>query len=201
MEIWKDVKGYEGLYEVSDLGRVRSVDRYVDQENNGTMTRIFYPGKILKLRKDHNGYLTSKICNQSNTKYKKIHRLVAESFISNDDKKPLINHKNGVKGDNRVSNLEWVTAKENSQHALKNNLHNPIVHKQCKEASVEACCKQVICLNNNMIFKSSYEAALWLNSEVFSNTKKTHVLAAAVRRVCNKEKYRTHCFGYKFQRT
>lgn len=198
MENWRSVVGYEGLYEVSDIGRVRSIDRYVSQINNGTITDRLYQGRILKMKKESNGYLSIKLCNQENTKYKKIHRLVAEAFIPNQNKKPLINHKNGIKQDNRVSNLEWCTIKENSEHALKTGLHNPIITEQCKKSSIEASCKRIVCLNNGIEFKSSYDAAIWLNNEVFSNTKKVHTISARIRNVCAGD--RNHCYGYKFQK-
>jgi hypothetical protein len=196
MENWKPVIGYECLYEVSDLGRVRSLDRIVNQFNNGVMTEHFYKGKMLKAKTDK-GYYTVKLCNQHNTKHAKVHRIVAEAFITNPERKPLINHKNGIKLDNRVSNIEWCTEKENSQHALKNGLHNPVITEKAREACINACSKQIKCLNNGMIFKSSYDAALWING-MFGNTKKTHVIAAKIRNVCSGN--RNQCYGFKFIR-
>ena len=193
MENWKSVVGYEGFYEVSDLGRVRSVDRYIRQLNNGTYVDVFYKGKILK-GKNVKGYITVKL---RNNKHKKIHRLVLEAFGDNPDNKPLCNHINGIKSDNRLSNLEWCTAKENSQHALKNGLHKPYINDEARMKSVEACSKKTMCLNNGMVFKSSYEAALWINDTMFSNTKKIKTVAARVRSASNGN--RPGCYGLKFK--
>ena len=97
----KDIKGYEGLYKVTDKGEVISVRR----------------GKMLKPQKKRKGYLFVILCNNKHRRRFYVHRLVAEAFIENPCSKEQVNHINGVKNDNRVSNLEWVTAKENIFHA------------------------------------------------------------------------------------
>lgn len=106
-EIWKDVKGYEGLYQVSNLGRIRSL-------RNNYM--------ILKLGTDQDGYNHFTPCRNGTQTTKKIHRLVAQAFIPNPKNKIQVNHKNGIKLDNKVTNLEWSTDKENKNHAWKNGL-------------------------------------------------------------------------------
>lgn len=112
-EIWKDIIGYEGLYQVSSLGRVRSLDRYVvDSLEN----RRFYKGKVLSPVKDTDGYL--KVGLSYNGKCKKclVHRLAAQAFIENFDNLPEVNHKDEDKTNNNVDNLEWCTAKYNSNY-------------------------------------------------------------------------------------
>lgn len=111
-EIWKDIKGYEGLYQVSNLGRVKSIPRkYTKKEE-----------RILKATIDH-GYMTIWLFKKGKGKGKRIHRLVAENFINKtNDERNIVNHKDGNKANNKVDNLEWCTQKENVNHAIKNGL-------------------------------------------------------------------------------
>lgn len=122
IEVWKDIKGYEGHYQVSDLGRVKSLSRVVKSRVGvfGTKKEI-----ILKTFKNGDGYLKYKLCINGKEKSVISHRLVANEFLENPFNKPQVNHKNGIKDDNRVDNLEWVTSSENVIHSLANNLKIP----------------------------------------------------------------------------
>lgn len=109
-EIWKDVKGYEGFYQVSNLGRIRSLDHYA---SNG-VSQILYKGKIRKLRIQPNGYVYLNLSDGKNVQKRHyVHRLVAKAFIPNPENKPEINHKDENKQNNCADNLEWCTRKEN----------------------------------------------------------------------------------------
>ena len=116
-EVWKDIKGYEGLYQVSNFGNVKSLRKRIDK---GKCHRYFNE-KILKPIETNKGYLRVKFCKDRKIKKIRVHRLVAEAFI----KKPEleVNHRDGNKKNNKIENLEWVTKKENLQHAWKNGLH------------------------------------------------------------------------------
>ena len=111
IEIWKDIEGYEGLYQVSSLGRVRSLPR------KGTSGKILRPGTNTK------GYLFVILYKDGKTKCYKVHRLVAQAFVPNDDPehKTQVNHINDEdKSDNRVSNLNWMSPKENLNWGSRN---------------------------------------------------------------------------------
>ncbi len=114
-EIWKSIKNYEGLYEVSNLGRVRSLDRVTITTNGKTVP---FKGKILKTIKHKNGYLKVNLNKDKKQKTHLVHRLVAEAFIPNPNNKKYIDHINTIRDDNRVDNLRWVTASENQYNDL-----------------------------------------------------------------------------------
>ena len=118
-EVWKDITGYEGLYQVSNLGRVKSLERTKD--NNGGKVKV--NERIMKISSDQAGY--NIICLTKNGKRKthKIHRLVALNFVPNPENKREVNHKDGNKSNNIYCNLEWSTRAENIRHAFATGLN------------------------------------------------------------------------------
>jgi hypothetical protein len=110
-EVWKDVKGYEGIYQVSNFGNVKSLGNEFTRKE-----------RFLKLSPQSKGYLTVVLQKNATRKMILVHRIVAEYFLSNPLNKSQINHINGDKTDNKVENLEWVSHRENLDHAIKNNL-------------------------------------------------------------------------------
>jgi len=122
-EIWKDIKGYEGRFQVSNLGNVKSLDRYFTNRWGG---QTFKKGKIISQRLDHKGYPRvtfscgrNKITGKVNSFTYRTHRLVAETFIDNPENKPCVNHIDCNPKNNKLENLEWVTYSENQLHAEK----------------------------------------------------------------------------------
>jgi|LGOV01.1.fsa_nt_gb hypothetical protein len=119
IEIWKDIKDYEGLYQVSNMGRISNFKH------------------IMKLSIDTGGYPKVKLCNKTKHITHIVHRLVAITFIPNQLNKSQVNHIDGNKLNNRITNLEWVTQSENMLHAYKNNLNKNTTKKQVQMLSLD----------------------------------------------------------------
>ena len=115
-EIWKPVKGYEGFYEVSNLGRIRSLDRTVNCVHNSVAIK---KGKILKLSTIPKGYLCAHFSKYGKSKSIEIQRVVALAFIPNPNNLPCVNHKDEDKTNNKVDNLEWCTYKYNNTYGTR----------------------------------------------------------------------------------
>jgi hypothetical protein len=145
-EKWRDIKGYEKLYQVSDLGRVRSMPRLV-HVSDGYLRPI--SGKIMK-QGNIKGYRGVTLCKDGTRLSCSVHRLVAETFISNPLNKPEVNHINENKADNRVENLEWATSKENANHGTRN--------ERASKATSRVTIQYDIKGRPLMVFKSAREA-------------------------------------------
>ena len=141
MEIWKDIKGYEGLYQVSKDGNVKSLNRTVKSRWGTAM--LLKEKEICEII-DGLGYSRLSLCKEGKVKAHKIHRLVAESFLIGEGH---INHIDGNKQNNNVLNLEFCTQKENNSHAHKNNLHPKKRYTP------------IICNETHEVFKSKTELA------------------------------------------
>lgn len=115
--VWKNIRGYAGVYRVSDLGTFKKVviENFVhDGKSTPVRSQTLLEGSINK-----GGYCVISLTKNKKTAVKLAHRLVAKAFIPNPENKPYVNHINGIKTDNRVANLEWVTHLENCQHSAK----------------------------------------------------------------------------------
>jgi hypothetical protein len=111
MELWKDIRGYEGLYRVSNYGRIKSLGN--DKKRKEKILTSFINGV---------GYVLIKLSKEGKQYNHRLHRLVAEAFIDNPLNKPEVNHIDGNKSNNNISNLEWSTRSENVQHSFNHNL-------------------------------------------------------------------------------
>ena len=150
IEIYKDVVGYEGIYQVSNLGNVKRVliSRGVHGKNKD--------GNILKPFYESNGYLQIGFRKNNKRKYFMHHSLIAECFIPNPNNYPFINHINGIKDDNRIENLEWCTHSENMLHAIRTGLRNTPKGDDSKKT------KKVIDIETGIIYPSTSTLALQL---------------------------------------
>ena len=117
-EEWRDIAGYEGCYQVSNLGRVKSLERtFIDKRKH----KQHIKERILKPQPCRDGYLQVFLCNSSDKKKNfSVHRLVCGAFLENPENKPCVNHIDEDKTNNTASNLEWCTYKENSNHGTRN---------------------------------------------------------------------------------
>lgn len=140
-EIWKDIKNYEGLYQVSNFGRVKRIGK----STGAVCGRILKPANCVKTNYGIYQIVCLCINNKKTTHF--VHRLVAEAFIPNPDNKPQVNHIDGNPSNNNISNLEWVSASENSIHA-RNILKRVFGYR-----------KKIMCIETGEIFETIKEAA------------------------------------------
>ena len=148
-EIWKDIKGYEGMYQVSNLGRVKSIR---SKDSIGRKRKL----GLLSLQ-IHQGYVNTRLMKNGIRKTVRIHRLVAQAFLKRVNGKPEINHIDGNKENNNVKNLEWVSRSENVKHAYNNGLI-----KQTSKRRNDYRSKPIMQILNNEIineFPSAMEAS------------------------------------------
>lgn len=120
-EEWRDIPGYENMFQASNLGNIRSLDRYVNHQRNG---KTLYKGKILSMAISNVGYYHVALSKDGKSKGFTVHRLVCYAFFGIKESL-VINHKNGIKTDNRIENLEYCTQSENNIHAYRTGLKKP----------------------------------------------------------------------------
>ena len=170
-EIWKDVKGYEGMYQVSNKGNVKSLDRVVISKN-GVSKNL--KGKMLAHKKHKGGYLQVVLCQDIN---RYIHRLVAETFIPNIENLHEINHKDENKKNNNVENLEWCTRKYNVNYGTgTQRMVEKMNYSETTKAMIKANRKPVLQFDKNDNFikrwDSINDAERYINNNLTGNISK-----------------------------
>lgn len=181
-EIWKDIKNYEGLYQISNYGRVKSLPKKLNNHTGFKITKEM----ILKPRINKKGYVKYALYKNRKQKNISAHRLVAEAFIPNPENKPQVNHISGIKTDNNVSNLEWCTNSENQIHAFKMGL------QKRRKGKNNITSKKVVQydLNNNFI-KEYYG--------VKEASEKIGIHPSNIYKCCRGEKKQTKGFVFKYK--
>jgi len=165
-EEWRLIPGCLN-YEASNLGKIRSIDKVVNHNYGGLAIK---KGKLLKMYIDTKGYYSTGVILEGKARTISVHRLIALAFIPNPENKPQVNHINGIKTDNNVLNLEWVTSSENVQHAWDTGLCSPhktkvIVREYARKkvkainihtnedliySSIGECCKDLKSFHSNI---------------------------------------------------
>lgn len=123
-EKWLDIKDYEGLYQISNLGKVKSLEKKAGFSNRKE--------RILKQHLDKDGYVKVYLCKNNKVKFLSIHRLIAEAFIPNPNNLPQINHKDENKANNKIENLEWCTCKYNINYGTRTKRQKETIKKRKK---------------------------------------------------------------------
>lgn len=190
-EMWRDIPGYEGYYQVSNLGRVKSLERMVKHGGYEyrRKERIRSPFETA-------GYLCVALNKDTIEKTYQIHQLVAIAFIPNPENKPIVNHIDGNKTNNCVDNLEWVTYKENAQHAIRIGLLDP---EQCRingRKSIDVTAIRVLCEDTGELFESVIEAGRQLGIDCIPDNihqhKRTHNGRGWLFRIVDEDYYQKH---------
>lgn len=186
-EIWKDIEGYKTYYQVSNIGRVKSLCRIVDSKRNNAV--YLRNEKILVNKIKKSGYRFVSLCREGKVKYFHVHRLVAIAFIPNTKNNPEINHKDCDKSNNNVSNLEWVSRSENNSHAVRNGRRKSRIYIKGPQHNLSKMVVQYDLSGNFMqVWGSITQAAEALQC--------SH---SGIGRVCNNRRGGKTFLGYKWE--
>lgn len=191
-EIYKDIIGYEGMYQISNMGNVKSLDRY---DNKGRVVH----GRILVHKKDGGGYHQVCLTKGGTRRYPKIHRLVCEAFLPNPEKKPTVNHKDENKDNNRLDNLEWATYAENAHYGTRiercysHRDYQKIGKKIAKAYRDKGRCRSIVKCDINGVPLKEYAAIVDASKDISAPTSSIHYA------IVNKNVYKGFIWRYKEQ--
>lgn len=191
-EQWRDVAGYDGYYQVSSCGRIKSVERYV-QDRFGMKAPYRIPEKILKPKRAHDGYLFVHLSKDGHAQPLRIHRLVAEAFIPNPNRLPTVNHKNEDKSDNRVENLEWCTPAYNNKYGTRTQ-RSQMNQKHRRNV-------RMLSLDGEMlrIFPTCLSAARYITGEPAGKSLRVRVTDNNIRRACRLQRHKAYGYRWEFE--
>lgn len=189
VEIWKDVIGYEGYYQVSNIGNVRSIDRTIIDSNS---IKFNYKSKLLKPANNKDGYLQVGLSKNCKTNSYCVHALLAKAFILNPENKPTVNHKDGNKHNNHIDNLEWATKSEQAIHSLKNNLRTMPNVWQGKFGSKHCASKGVSQYTKNNVHIKDY-------GSIIEASNKLKIDSGTISKVCKGKKKSAGGFIWKYK--
>lgn len=183
MEIWKDIENYEGLYQVSNKGNVKSLN-YMHTGDE----------RLLKPIAISNGYLQVYLYKNGKRKFCKIHRLVASAFLENADKLPQVNHKDEDKTNNNIENLEWCTSQYNCNYGTRGmRISKNQLNRHDQSIPIDMLNKQDEVVGQ---FPSEKETIRWLRANGFPKAN-----ISAISRCCKGNPKYTHAYGYKWRYT
>lgn len=167
-EIWKDIPGYEGLYQASSYGRIKSLSREV-RGKDSRAGAMFSKDRILKTHIKPSGHLGIHLTKNRVAVRYNVHRLIAITFLPNPDNLPVINHIDGDPGNNKIDNLEWCTQKHNIKHAREVLGNKPNNHRE------------VVCTETGVVYYSMAEAGRLLNDPRVTSGNVQHAIKTGRR--------------------
>ena len=178
---WKDIPGYEGFYQASECGQIRSLSRFSNAKNN---SKKFFEGKVLVPTKK-SGYLRLNLSVDGIAVRFSVHRLIAKTFLSNTENHNSINHKDGNKLNNHYTNLEWCSVAHNNLHAYR--VCGKVNPMQGRKGKFNPNSKPVFCLTTSERFDSATEAA-----------EKYNVFATTIAKICKGKGYKVNGLKFKY---
>ena len=188
-EQWRDIAGYEGYYKISSWGRVKSMERII-QDRFGMKSPYRIPQKILKPKRAQTGYLFVHLSKDGHANPQRIHRLVAEAFIPNPDGLPTINHKDENKENNHVENLEWWYNNDygtRQQRSQMNQKHRRAV--------------RMLSMDGELIrtFPTCLSAARYIAGEPTGKSQRVRVTDNNISRACRLQRHKAYGYLWEFE--